>query len=525
MTTSIAIGSIFIECNHFGGVPADIESFRRSELFYDAELLDRTAGTVGGMLSVLRERSVMIRPLLVASACPSGPVTADCYRQLKREMLDRLQAALPVNGVLLALHGSAAVEGIGDLEGDLLSAVRAMVGDTIPVVATLDLHAHVTAAMIRSADALIAWETYPHKDAFTTGERGAIALLDILDGKLRPAMAMAKVPVLVSGVLGHTEMPGPFAETMRLAKSFESLDDVYSTSAFLVHPYLDLPDMGGGGLVITNGNLDQAERLARQVAELYWQKRFELEPPVFLPADAIAHGLRIEGGPVLLVETSDCCGGGAAGDSAASLRALLAAGVDQQCLIPIVDPAAAAKCHAAGEGAVVSVLLGHHVDPKWGEPIAVTGVIRKLSDGAFRYRGGIWDGQAGHMGPSAALHVGKLQIAVASHGTYEWCGEQYELLDLDARSSKFIVVKNPMNYSMAYGEIAKGEFILNTPGPTPATLRGTPFKHVRRPYYPADAEIPGLQPTILRGVPRFIACDRLHQPRVGGLYTSPGGTT
>lgn len=505
MSTSIAIGSIFIECNHFGGVPADIESFRRSELFYDAEVLDRTAGTVGGMLSVLRDRSVTIRPLLVASACPSGPVTADCYRQLKRELLDRLRVALPVDGVLLALHGSAAVEEIGDLEGDLLLSVRAIVGDKIPVVATLDLHAHVTEPMVRSADALIAWETYPHRDAFTTGERGAISLLDILEGKLRPAMAMAKVPVLVSGVLGHTEGPGPFADTMRLAKSLESLDGVYSTSAFLVHPYLDLPDMGGGGLVITNGDPDQAERLARQVADLYWQKRFDLEPPVFSPADAIARGLRIADGPVLLVETADCCGGGAAGDSASSLRALLAAGVDQPSLIPIVDPAAAAMCHEAGEGAEVSVLLGHHVDPKWGEPVAVTGVVRKLSDGAFRYRGGIWDGQAGHMGPSAALQVGSFQIAVASHGTYEWCGEQYELLGLDARSAKFIVVKNPMNYSMAYGDIAKGEFILNTPGPTPATLRDTPFENVQRPYYPADAEIPGLQPTILRSVERFLS--------------------
>jgi hypothetical protein len=103
-TFTIAIGSIFIECNHFGGVPADIESFRRSELFYRAEVLERTAGTVGGMLRVLRDRLAAIRPLLVASACPSGPVTADCYRQLKGELLDRLRASLPVDGVLLALH-------------------------------------------------------------------------------------------------------------------------------------------------------------------------------------------------------------------------------------------------------------------------------------------------------------------------------------------------------------------------------------------------------------------------------------
>ena len=103
------------------------------------------------------------------------------------------------------------------------------------------------------------------------------------------------------------------------------------------------------------------------------------------------------------------------------------------------------------------------------------------------------------MGPSAVLQVGSLQIAVASHGTYEWCGEQYDLLGMEARMAKFVVVKNPMNYSMAYGDIAQGEFILDTPGPTPATLRNIHFRNVRRPYFPADEEIPGLQPIILRG--------------------------
>src|SRR5262249_61536469 len=99
-------------------------------------------------------------------------------------------------GVLLALHGSAAVEVIGHLESDLLPAVRRVVGENVPIVATLDLHAHVTEAMVRAADALLAWETYPHRDAFETGCRGARALLDIIEGRLRPTMGLAKSPVL-----------------------------------------------------------------------------------------------------------------------------------------------------------------------------------------------------------------------------------------------------------------------------------------------------------------------------------------
>src|SRR6185436_5278350 len=110
------------------------------------------------------------------------------------------------------------------------------------------------ADMVQHADGLLAWKTYPHRDAYQTGQRAARMLLEILSGQLRPTMVMAKVPVLVSGVLGHTEGPGPFADVMRRAKAMEHESGVSSTSAFLVHPYLDLPDMGGGGLVVTHGD-------------------------------------------------------------------------------------------------------------------------------------------------------------------------------------------------------------------------------------------------------------------------------
>lgn len=496
MNQTVAVGSLFIECNHLGGTPADLQAFHRAGLFVGSEMLSQTAGTVGGILQTLRERAITVQPLLVASACPSGPLTFDCYQHLKRDLLQRLQAVLPVDGVVLALHGSAAVDELGDLEGDLLAAVRDVIGPQTPLVGTLDLHAHVTREMVLAADVLVAWETYPHRDAYETGVRGARALLDILSGQLRPTMALAKVPVLVGGVMGHTEGAGPFADVMRLAKSMEQRSEVYSTSAFLVHPYLDLPDMGGGGLVVTHNNLPLARDLARQLAELYWEKRFELEPEVWTTADAISQGLSMPGGPILLIETADCCGGGAAGDSVATLKSLLALAPDQSSLVPVVDLVAAANCHAAGEGMEVTLTLGHRVDPKWGTPITVTGVVRRLSAGEFVYRGGIWEGQTGQMGPTACLQVGAVQILIASHATYEWNGEQYESLGMDAGAAKFVVVKNPMNYRMTYGDIAGGEFLLDTPGPTPASLRNVKHRRVERPYFPADVEISGLKPTI-----------------------------
>lgn len=503
MPHRVAVGSLFIECNHLGGVPADLETFRRSELRFGTELLDASGGTVGGMLQTLGHSDTEVCPLLVASACPSGPVTAECYEFLKHELLERLRQSAPLDGVLLALHGSAAadVATAGDLEGDLLEAVRETAGPGTPIVATLDLHAHVTERMVQNADALLAWETYPHRDAFQTGQRGAQALLDILAGKLRPAMAYARVPVIVGGINGQTEGVGPFADVMRFAKAHEGKGSVYSTGAFLVHPYLDLPDMGGGGLVITNNDPETAARIATEIAALYWQKRFDLEAQVVTPKEALRLSQTTEGGPILLVETADCCGGGASGDSVATLRALLDAQPQETCLVPVVDPHAASRCQSAGVGASATVPLGHQLDPTWGDPVTVTGEVVRLTDGMFTYRGGIWDGQTGNMGATAVLRVGSIEIMIASHGTYDWRGEQYESVDMNAASARFIVVKNPMNFSLAYGDIARAVHILDTPGPTPASIRSTSFHNLKRPYFPLDESIPNLVPTVVMSRP------------------------
>ncbi|MEO6062782.1 MAG: M81 family metallopeptidase [Thermoflexales bacterium] len=493
----IALGAIFTECNELGGLPIDLSWFERFDLKRGDEILEMRHGAVGGMLQVVGERRSSAVPLVYASTCPGGYITADCYAQLKSELLERLSAAMPVDGVLLPLHGAAVAEGFGDVEGDLISAVRRIVGPAVPIVATLDCHAHVTREMVHGADGLIAWETYPHRDAFSTGQRGARLLLDTLEGRCRPVMVMARVPVITSAIHGSTDGDDPFAVIMRRAKALEGHDGVLSTSIFLVQPFLDQPEMGSGALVITDCNRAQAEALALDLAHEYWTRRFDFEGDIVAPAEAIRRGLQVEGGPVILVETADCSGGGAAGDSIATLAALLAAETGESALIPVVDPAAAAACQRAGLGNVMSLSVGHSLDPHWGKPITITGKIGHLSDGRFTYTGGVWDGLEGKMGPTAVLEIGPMRLMITSYATYDWMDEQFQSVGLDASATKFVVAKNPMNYRQAYGAIAKAIFVLDTPGPTPPTVRHAPFQRVRRPYFPRDLDIPGLVPTIL----------------------------
>ena len=151
---TIAVGGFLTECNHLGGMPIELEWFKRGELKLGVEVLQIRNGVVGGMLDVLRDKQARPVPLIFASACPGGLVTADCYRYLKSEVLERLKDAGPVSGVLLPLHGAMAAEGVPDPEGDLIRAVRGMVGERVPIVVSLDLHAQVTSEMVRYANAL-----------------------------------------------------------------------------------------------------------------------------------------------------------------------------------------------------------------------------------------------------------------------------------------------------------------------------------------------------------------------------------
>ena len=497
----IAVASVLTECNQLGGSPIDMDWFQRYDLHIGEELLEIDSGVVGGALNTLRPAGTEIVPLLSASTCPGGYITQSCYDELRGNLLQRLSAALPVDGVLLLLHGAAAAENVDDVEGDLISAVRSLVGPDVPVVVTLDLHAHITPAMVSGASAMLAWETYPHRDAYSTGERGARMLLDTVAGRCRPVTAMVKVPVITSGVHGSTDGDGAFARLMRYAKSHEGSGGILSTSVLLVHPYLDQPGLGSGGLVVADGDREAALALADDLARRYWETRRELEPVVFTPADAISKGLELDGGPVLLVETADCVGGGASGDSVATLKALLELSdpASPRALVPVVDPRAVIDCQGVGEGATVTLALGHQLDPKWGDPLRMTGLVRTLAVGRFRYSGGIWDGVEGDMGPCAVMEVGNIQILITTHATYDWADEQFRALDLDPAAAKFIVVKNPMNYHIAYGDIAAAIYVLDTPGPTPPTLRHCPFERVERTYFPADEELELTDPVVLRG--------------------------
>jgi len=428
-------------------------------------------------------------PLLAARANSSGPLSEDCYRYLRDNLIGRLRHALPVHGVMLSHHGSMAATCEDDPEGDIAEEIRGIVGPVVPIIITHDLHANVTRKRVEAANAILGYEHYPHDDVFQTGERAARLLLRTLRREVNPVIGHAKLPLLLTAFNASTAWDTPYARLMQAAKAMENERGILSTSVFFVGSYIDVPDIGCNALVVADGDADLAVRRARALAEMFWDRRREFQVETLSVAEAVRRGRRLEGGPVLLLDTADTTGGGSSGDGIGLVKGLLEADVAERSLAMVVDPEAAAACAQAGLGAELTIHLGHKLDPVWGRPIRVTGRVARVVDGKFQYTGGILGGRCATMGPSAVFKIGNVEILIQTYPTYDWADEQYRAAGLDPHTAKFVGVKNMMNFRFGYREVMKGFFVLNLAGPTPPDMRMLPFKRVQRPVFPLDSDV------------------------------------
>ena len=192
----IAVGGIHTECSTYSPVlmqPEDFRVLRGHEL------------TGAESFAFLSREGVTLLPLLHARAVPGGPVAADTYAAFKAEFLDRLRAALPIDGVYLAMHGAMHVDGMDDAEGDWITAVRAIVGPDIPIAASYDLHGNVSQKIVDALDIFSAYRTAPHIDVRATMEAAYAMLLRSLRTGARPGVAWAPIPLLLPGERSSTE--------------------------------------------------------------------------------------------------------------------------------------------------------------------------------------------------------------------------------------------------------------------------------------------------------------------------------
>jgi microcystin degradation protein MlrC len=476
------------ETNTFSTIPTGRPQFEARDLRYGGEILEvyRDTGTcVGGMIAAAARHGVTLVPSVAAAASPSGRVTAEMYRQVTERLLADLQAAGPVDGVLLDLHGAMVAETTDDGEGELLRAVRTAVGPAVPIAVSLDFHTNLTPTMVAHADLLHGYKTYPHVDMAERGAEATDRLIDVVQGRLRPTVAFRQ-PRLLPPLGSQRTAVGPMRRLYDLADEMEREPGVVSVSIFAGFPLADIPDAGLAIYVVTDDDLGLAERLADRLEAVAWAHRHEFRHTALPVEEAVARALAHDGTPVVLADMADNTGGGAAGDGTVVLRELLRVGARSAVVACLWDPDAAAACARAGVGATVSLRVGGKTDDRHGEPLAVTGRVRTLSDGRFVHKGPMMHGLEGRLGVSAVLDVDGVKIVLISLRWQTLDPEMLRIVGLDPADHKVIVVKSTIHYRAAFEPIARAILEVDAPGLSSSNLTRFDFKRVRRPIFPLD---------------------------------------
>jgi microcystin degradation protein MlrC len=426
-----------------------------------------------------RREGIEVRALWKAHAPPSGPVTRDCYLGLQAEIIEGVRALLPVDGVLLHLHGAMEVQEIGDGQAALLSAVRAIVGSSALVAVTLDLHANLGPEAAGLCDIITAYRTAPHRDERETEQRGAALLARCLARGLRPVVRHVQVPVAVTGEAAVTEAE-PAKTLYAGLSSIDARPGILSSSLLAGCPWTDSPSMGMSAVVCGTDSL-AVDRETRGLATAIWNSRtsFQLEQPAADAGAAIAIAVRTAGAlpagsqPVFLSDSGDNVTAGAPGDSPFLLEQLIAARARGVLVAGITDPDAVRLCAGIGPGAERELSIGGRLDPRGTKPLrARVRMTRYVAIGA-------------EQGPCAVVSTGGIDVILQSNRLPFTRPEHFSMVGVALGQHRVVAVKLGYLYP-ALRDIAAAKVLALTPGIADQRLDRLPYRRRRSPLYPFE---------------------------------------
>lgn len=496
----IALGGITHEANTFCPHVTDMADFEARQLLRGGEVLGNWQSThteQAGALSVLTTVSECeVIPTLLARALSGAPMRKETFLSLADELLDRVEAACPVDGVLLVLHGAMMTEHEPDATGAILERLRAVVGPDVPIVGTLDLHANVTERMVREATALIGYHTAPHIDMYEAGQKAAQVLVATIQGRLSPTAALVRLPMLLPPE-NSTHNWGPLAKVIDRALEMERAGAIVHGGIYPVQPWMDTEDVASSVVVITDGDTGAARSQAHELASAFWAQRSAFVSELVPPDEAVGRALSRESGTVVLCDSADATTSGSTGDSTAILGALLhVAPLVEMALVNVVDPQVVAQAIEAGVGATVTVEVGGSLAPGYFEPVAFTGYVKTISDGTFTFKGPGMRGVPHHMGRTVVLVCDGIYLVVMERGVSQWDPQMYRCLGQEPTDARIVQVKSPMAFRAAYDDILDEVIIVAAPGAANPDLTSLPWQHLPRPIYPVElpdfSQVPGI---------------------------------
>lgn len=472
----IAVGLMKHESNSFNPNPTTIADFH-FQTGAEMELgIPKLQGTsLQGMMRFFKERAVELIPIGFARAKNEGGfVTIETYQLFKETFLDGLKSAGELDGICLDLHGSMTVAGLGDAEGDLLESIRSIVGQQIPVVSALDLHAMVTEKMVVNLDGIIGYRTAPHIDQIEIGEKVAEMLYDSIQEDSSLTMAAVSIPMLVSGEQSETAKE-PMASLLKEVVKTDQLSGMVSSSYFLGFPWADVSYNQGCALVVTQGDQKLATKEAIRLAQIFWEyhQDFNFTTPAYTMETALQLVSKSKNGPFFICDSGDNPGAGGSENITEPFEQMIAFGVQDALYAVIADQVAYEKCTQTEVGSVVQLSLGQQNLTPVALPTQVEGVLQSLGES---------------LGMSAAVvRVQGVDLVITPDRMMMTNPEFLLRLGLEIEKYHLIVLKSGY-LDPKYYSYAKEIYLGLTPGYTDQTLKNLNFTHVPRPIYPLDEE-------------------------------------
>jgi microcystin degradation protein MlrC len=462
----IAIGGISNENSNFSPIPNRLSDFT---LLTDGDLLASTRYPFLGQFA-----DVTFVPTLFASSLPGGLIEAELYQQFKAGILTRLQAALPLDGVYLDLHGAMMVEGMEDAEADLATAVRQLVGPDAIIAASMDLHGNLSHAYVAQIDLITAYRTAPHRDTLETRQRACELLVQALRTGVRPQIALTPIPVLLAGEHTRTDVE-PGATLWASLPAIDRVPGVLHAALFVGFAWVD-EARAHAAAVISGVDAQVIRREADKLALAYWNARHQFgfgDTPSGTIDECIAAALAAPEAPVFISDSGDNVTAGAVGDIPLFLERLLAHNVPSA-VVAICDADAVALCQQAGVGATVETTLGGKLDTFHGRPLPVRGTVVNLVDD---------DGD----GAQVVLRVENVTVIVTAQRRGFTTVANFTQAGVDPLAHKIVVVKLGYLFPDLI-RVAPKALLALSPGASDLDLARLPYRRIQRPMYPVDQD-------------------------------------
>lgn len=487
MPFRVALMGIYHESNTFVPEATTIADFQRTTFLTGEAIRDEYRDAhheIGGMLEVMDAEGIEVVPVIHAAATPGGTISAETCQWLFKELLDGLEAVLPVDACLVVPHGAGVGENFPDLDGHWLSLVRARLGDSIPIIGTLDLHANVSQLMVASTTALVAYRENPHVDMRQRGIEAARLLVDKLHGRVDPVQALVQAPLAIS-IEQQSTASEPCLSLYASADQLRREPGILSLSIQLGFPYADVPEMGTSIIVVADRDRERADQIAQRLESSLLANRDNFVGEK-TGIDEALERIERSAKPVLLLDMGDNVGGGGPANNLALLRAFVERQVSRYFLC-ICDAAAVLLAASQipgqpfeltidgtdGEGAIscrIEVRLLCHSDGEFEESSPRHG-------GQIRYR----------MGRTAVVEtaMGGV-IMLTSQRVMPFSLQQLISHGVDPTGFDAIVAKGVNAPLAAYAPVCPTIIQVDTPGVTQADMTRFQYRHRRQPLFPFE---------------------------------------